>query len=117
MILQAGILARPGQDALFDIRDWQLIEGKVLAEDRGSEIPRPWVPMQTDGHSCGVMALMNIHYILHDETPRYPFEAEGRNFDNMRKRIALSVLDQAINPGEYKRTRARRGRIPAETDT
>jgi len=82
----------------YDIQDWKLIQGC----DFSLPTRRPLVPVQLDGHSCGVMTVLNMHYILIDEIPRYPYEREGCNFDNVRNRIALVSLMSMMNNEEYR---------------
>ena len=82
----------------YDNRDWKFIHGADFTQST----LRPLVPVQLDGWSCGVMTLMNMHYILIDELPRYPYENGGHNFDNMRNRIAYVCLLNMMSYEEYR---------------
>ena len=81
--------------------EWHLVEGTSAEGDRF----RPLVPVQVDGHSCGVMTLLNMHFSIADLTPRYPYTVQGENYVNLRKRVALFILQKIISCAAYRATR------------
>jgi len=97
-----------GFDVLYHADDWRLVEGTSAEGDRF----RPLVPVQVDGHSCGVMTLLNMHFTIADLTPRYPYTVQGENYVNLRKRVALVILQKIISSADYRATRRRRVLMP-----
>ena len=82
----------------YDNRDWKVIHGAEFTQNTH----RSLVPVQLDGYSCGVMTVMNMHYILIDELPRYPYEHGGLNFVNMRNRIAYVCRINMMSHEEHR---------------
>ena len=80
----------------------------IVDEVQGVRTLRPLVPVQVDGHSCGVMTLMNMHYAINDMSPKYPYATQGMNYTNMRKRIAKVILQKLISVSEFRASRPER---------